>query len=61
MANKRLLFYNDARHYHLYCLEPPVSMPSLQSMLTTSAHRGPAETSPADLSQSTEPVPGRKG
>ena len=26
MSARRLLFYNDARHYHLYCYEPPISM-----------------------------------
>ena len=26
MADKRLIFYNDARHYHLYCYEPPISL-----------------------------------
>ncbi len=26
MGNKRLIFYNDARHYHLYCFEPPISL-----------------------------------
>ena len=26
MNDRRLLFYNDARHYHLYCFEPPISV-----------------------------------
>ena len=26
MSDPRLLFYNDARHYHLYCYEPPISL-----------------------------------
>ena len=26
MNAKRLVFYNDARHYHLYCHEPPISL-----------------------------------
>ena len=26
MDKKRLVFYNDARHYHLYCHEPPISI-----------------------------------
>ncbi|MFP6641242.1 MAG: family 10 glycosylhydrolase, partial [Myxococcota bacterium] len=26
MSERRLLFYNDARHYHLYCYEPPISI-----------------------------------
>lgn len=26
MPEKRLLFCNDARHYHLYCFEPPISL-----------------------------------
>ena len=26
MSERHLLFYNDARHYHLYCYEPPISM-----------------------------------
>ena len=26
MSKRRLLFYNDARHYHLYCFEPPISL-----------------------------------
>ena len=26
MTGRRLLFFNDARHYHLYCYEPPISL-----------------------------------
>ena len=26
MSDKRLIFYNDARHTHLYCYEPPISL-----------------------------------
>ncbi len=26
MDKKRLLFFNDARHYYLYCYEPPISL-----------------------------------
>ena len=26
MSERRLLFHNDARHYHMYCYEPPMSL-----------------------------------
>ena len=26
MAKKRLMFYNDARHYYMYCYEPPMRL-----------------------------------
>jgi hypothetical protein len=26
MTKKRLLFYNDARHYYMYCYEPPIRL-----------------------------------
>ena len=26
MSKRRLIFYNDARHYHMYCYEPPMRL-----------------------------------
>ena len=26
MSDRRLLFYNDSRHYYLYCYDPPISL-----------------------------------
>ena len=26
MTDRRLLFYNDSRHYYMYCYDPPISL-----------------------------------
>ena len=31
MSDRRLLFYNDSRHYYLYCYDPPISLADVRA------------------------------
>ena len=40
MSNRRLIFYDDARHYHYYVYEPPMSMPEATATIDAVAGTG---------------------
>ena len=40
MSNRRLIFYNDARHYHIYCYDPPLTLEEAQAPIDEIAGTG---------------------
>ena len=40
MGKRRLIFYNDARHYHIYCYEPPISLDDARAPVDEIASTG---------------------
>lgn len=40
MSNRHLIFYNDARHYHIYCYDPPLTIEEAQAPIDEIAGTG---------------------